>query len=141
MPAVFEGQGLRFSYPENWSLEQSETQQGWSVTVQSPGTAFLLINVDAARPSVQQMLDAAVAALREDYPEVELEPAQERIAGHVARGLDVQFFSLDLVNSCWIRSFRLADRTILILCQATDLELATAEPVLNAMRASLELTS
>ena len=139
MPALFEGQGLRFSYPENWHLEEGQTEQGWSVTVQSPGTAFLLVNIQADRPSVQQVLDTALAALREDYADLEADTATERIAGRSARGHDIQFFSLDLVNSCWIRSFRAGDRTILILCQTNDLELETAEPVLRAIRASMEV--
>ena len=141
MPALFESQGLRFLYPENWLVEQGETEQGWSVTVQSPGTAFLLVSVDKARPSVQQVLDTALATLRDDYPDLEAEPATERIAGRTARGYDVQFFSLDLVNSCLLRGFRAGDQTLLILCQASDLELEAVEPVLRAIRASLELVT
>ena len=139
MPARFETQGLAFSYPDNWQIEEAETEQGWSVTVQSPGTAFLLINVQDDRPSVQEVIDTTLAALREDYPELEAEPSSERIAGRTARGHDIQFFSLDLVNTCWTRCFRTADRTILILCQTSDLELETAEPVFRAIRASIEI--
>ena len=86
------------------------------------------------------MLDTALSALREDYPDLETEEAVEQIAGYRARGYDVQFFSLDLSNSCWIRSFRTPQQTVLILAQANDLELAETEPVLRAIRASLQLT-
>jgi hypothetical protein len=140
MPALFEGQGIRFAYPENWQLEEAQTEQGWSVTVQSPGTAFLLINIQKDRPGVQEVLDTTLSTLREDYPELEAEPASERIAGRPARGHDIQFFSLDLVNTCWTRCIRTNDRTLLILCQTNDLELEIAEPVLRAMRASIELS-
>jgi hypothetical protein len=141
MPAVFEQHGLRFAYPENWRVEEAPIEEGWSATVQSPshGTAFLTISVHANRPSVQSLLDATLAALREDYPELEAEDASEQIAGHHARGKDVQFFSLDLVNNCWIRCFRTSRETVLILCQSSDLESDYAEPVLRAMRASIEV--
>jgi hypothetical protein len=140
MPAVFQQHGLQFSYPENWQLEETQTDEGWSVTVQSPGTAFLLLNVQSARPSVQEVIDTTLAAMREDYPELESDPATEQIAGRSARGHDIQFFSMDLVNTCWTRCFRTARHTVLVLCQANDLELGTMEPVLRAMRASLKVT-
>jgi hypothetical protein len=140
MPAVFERDGLRFLYPENWQVEKDATDNGWSVTVQSPQTSFLFISVHPDRPAVQTVLDTTLSALREDYPELETEEAVEQIAGHRARGHDVQFFSLDLSNSCWIRSFRTRRQTVLILAQANDLELAETEPVLRAIRASLQVT-
>lgn len=140
MPAVFESGGLRFLYPENWQVEEASTDNGWSVTVQSPQTSFLFISVHPDRPAVQTVLETTLSALREDYPDLEAEEAFEEIAHHRARGHDVQFFSLDLSNSCWIRSFRTPEQTVLILAQANDLELAEAEPVLRAIRASLQLT-
>ncbi len=139
MAAVFEGGGIRFFYPENWTLEEGPTEEGWSVTLQSPRTAFMLVNIYPDRPAVQKVLDTTLGALREDYPDLEAVDTTEKIARHRAQGLDVQFFSMDLTNSCWIRSFRTPAKTILILCQANDLELEYAEPVLRAIRASLEL--
>ena len=139
MPAVFERNGLRFLYPENWSLEQEATEDGWSVTVQSPTTAFLLLSVYPSRPPVKEMLDTALGALRETAPDLEVEEASETIAKRHAQGHNISFFSLDLTNTCWTRSFRTPMGTVLILCQATDLELEDTEPVLRAMRASLEI--
>jgi len=41
MPAVYENFGVRFLYPENWTITD-EVDDGWpcSVTVQSEETAF-----------------------------------------------------------------------------------------------------
>jgi hypothetical protein len=47
---------------------------------------------------------------------------------------------MDFTNTCWIRSFRALGSTVLIMCQANDLELDDAEPVLRAILASLQLT-
>lgn len=141
MPAMFEKEGLRFAYPENWQLDVNPLDAGWSVAVQGPGasTAFLMISVHAERPTVQSVLETTLAALREDYPELEAEAAEEDIAGRRTRGYDLQFFSLDLVNTCWIRCLRTPKITILILAQVSDLEFDDAEPVLRAMRASLQI--
>ncbi len=140
MPAIFERDGLRFRYPENWRVEENAVTEGWSVTIQSPKTAFLLVNVYPNRPAVKEVLETALTALREDYPDLEVQEASEHIAGHHAKGLDVQFFSLDLTNSCWIRGFRSRKGTVLILAQTNDLELESAESVLRAIRASVQMT-
>jgi hypothetical protein len=134
MPAVFAKHGLQFAYPENWTLDERDLEDGWSVAVQSPspGTAFLLLSVHPDRPAVQEVLDATLRALREDYAELDASPAEEEIAGRCARGLNIQFISLDLVNNCWIRSFRTKQETVLI-------EADLAEPVMRAMRASIQL--
>jgi hypothetical protein len=133
MPAVFSKEGVRFLYPENWVLDESPLEQGWSVAVQSPspGTAFLMLSVHPQRPEVN-------ALLQEDYPEMDTFPAEaEDIAGYASTGCDVEFFTLDFANTCWIRSFRTKRATYLVICQASDLDADLAEPVLKAMRASI----
>ncbi|HMP61307.1 MAG TPA: hypothetical protein PKD86_18325, partial [Gemmatales bacterium] len=77
--------------------------------------------------------------LREDYPELEEETAGERIAGCRAQGRDVHFISLDLTTTCWVRCFRSASATLLVLCQAHDLEADHLEPVFRALRKSMRL--
>jgi hypothetical protein len=139
MPAVFERDGLRFQYPENWQAEENAWEEGWSVTLQSPRTTFMLVSVHADRPPVKELLSTALAAMREDYPDLEVTEAVEHIARQRAQGHDIQFFSLDLSNTCWLRSFRTPQKTVLILSQANDLELEDTEPVLRAIRASMEV--
>lgn len=137
--AMFQQDGLRFQYPENWKLSTEDTSDGWSVTVQTAdGGAFFLLCVHNDGPAVPEVLETALTALREDYPELESSPVEEAIAGQQAQGWDVQFLSLDFVTTCWLRSWRTQERTQLLLCQASDLDVAQAEPVLRAMRASLE---
>jgi hypothetical protein len=139
MHATYQGHGLRFLYPENWQLDEEETVGAWSIHVQSPGTGFIQVIGHAGRPDVQEVLDSTLAALREDYPELEEEAAGERIAGQRAQGHDVRFISLDLTATCWLRCFRTPQATLLVLCQVHDLEAAKYEPIFRAMRHSLEL--
>ncbi|MER3415895.1 MAG: hypothetical protein C4297_06750 [Gemmataceae bacterium] len=135
----FERDGLHFEYPENWQIEQSEAEDGWAVIVQSPGTAFMLVSVHDQRPSVEELLEASLVALREEYPDLEMETATETIAGYRAPGFDIQFFSMDLTNSCWTRSFRTPRRSVLILCQTNDAELEEVEPIFQTMRETMEV--
>jgi hypothetical protein len=135
----FSEEGVAFRYPDNWRLEREEGESGWTVLLQSPGTAFMTITCDADMPTVEEMAEAAVDALREDYPQLEAEPCIESLAGQMAIGHDIQFFSLDMTNTCWTRSFYSNMGTMLVLCQATDQELEEYEPQLRAICASLQV--
>ncbi len=135
----FDEQGIRFQYPENWTLEREDTDSGWTVFVQSPSTAFLLLSFDKDMPTTEEVLKTALDALRSDYKDLDAEEQVETVAGQMALGYDIQFTSLDLTNTCWMRSFQTESATILLLWQATDLDLDEAEPVLRAICASLEV--
>jgi hypothetical protein len=139
MIAEFEQAGVRFKYPENWQLEREETDTGWTVTVQSPETAFLMLSFREDMPTTDSMVETALAALREEYAELEADDCVDSVAGQPAVGHDIRFFSLDLTNTCWTRSFYGAQGTLLLLCQLSDLELDKNEPVLRAICASLEV--
>jgi hypothetical protein len=139
MVAEFEQMGIRFKYPENWRLEREENEEGWSVSVQSPDTAFLMLCLREDMPSTDDVAATALDALREEYPDLESEDCTDSLAGVPALGHDVRFFSFDLTNSCWIRSFYTAQGTVLVLCQFNDLEEEKNEPVLRAICASIEV--
>jgi hypothetical protein len=136
---TFEQEGLSFAYPENWSLEEEETDEGWTVSVQSPGTAFLTVSCDSRMPTAEEMAEAALGAMREEYPSLEAESAVDTLAGQPAVGHDMRFFSFDLTNTCWTRSFYSDAGTVLVLCQTSDLEEEKYEPVLRAICASLKV--
>jgi hypothetical protein len=139
MVAEFEEGEIHFRYPESGQLEREENDSGWTVSLQSPGTAFFLLSVNEDMPSTDQVAEQALSALREVYPDLEAEDRAEPFAGQPAVGHDIHFFSLDLTNTCWTRSFYTSQGTALVLCQTSDLELDTNEPVLRAICASLEV--
>jgi hypothetical protein len=139
MAALYEQGGIRFHYPENWTVDREENDAGWTVSVQSPGTAFLLLSYREDVPAPEDMLDSALEALREEYPTLEVEECVDTVAGQMAVGHNIQFFSLDLTNSCWTRSFYGIDGTLLLFCQTNDLEPEKNEMVLRAICASLRV--
>jgi hypothetical protein len=111
------------------------------VTVQSPsGPAFALVTVDESRPAPDELVDEALAALRDEYPKLDAFPARETIAGHGAVGHDVEFFSLDMTNACSIRSFQTPRRTVFLMTQWSDVEDDATASGLDSMRRSLEET-
>ena len=139
MVAQFEEAGVRFKYPENWRLEREENESGWTVSVHSPETAFLMLCLREDMPRTDEMAETALEALREEYPDLEAEDCVDSLAGQPALGHDIRFFSFDLTNTCWTRSFYSTQGTVLLLCQFNDLETDRNEPVLRAICASLEV--
>lgn len=138
MAANFVRDGIAFQYPENWQLVPEEYDSGWGVTVFSPGTAFLSLTLDVSCVAPGAAADAALAALREEYPQLDAEPAVSTLAGLPAVGHDVDFFTMDLTNSCTIRGVTIGVGTLLLFWQATDLETQYQE-VLKAICASLSV--
>jgi hypothetical protein len=136
---VFREDGISFRYPENWLLEREDGDGGWTVSVQSPGTAFLVLSCDSSMPVTEEVAEITLEALQEEYPGLEAEPAVETLAGRAAVGHDIQFMSFDLTNTCWTRSFDTEAGTVLLMCQTNDLELEANGPVLKAICASLEV--
>jgi len=139
MPQEFREGSLSFRYPDNWTLEREPTDHGWTVTLQSPDTAFMTVTVEEDHPDVEHVAESALAALREVYPELEADAAKEFMAGQLAVGHDIQFFSLDLTNTCWTRSFSTPEGTVLVLCQVSDFEFPQHGPVLQAVCQSLNV--
>jgi hypothetical protein len=139
MPTQFSKDGISFQYPDNWRLSREETENGWTVTVQSPDTAFFVLTRDTDMPDVGDMIETALEALRSEYPDLEADEALQTLAERPAMGHDIRFFSLDLTNSCSTRCFDTESATIFIMWQANDLELDEVEPVFRAMCASLSV--
>ena len=139
MVAEFDDMGVRLKFPENWKLEREDSEEGWTISIQSPDTAFLMLSFREDMPSTNAMAETALDALKEEYPELEADECIESLAGQPAVGHNIRFFSFDLTNTCWTRSFYSARGTMLVLCQLNDLELEKNEPILKAICASIEV--
>jgi hypothetical protein len=141
MLGIYNDNGIRFEYPEGWEVDVTDDGPRTAVTVQSPdGPAFALVTVDDSRPGPDELVDEALAALRDEYPGLDAIPARETIAGHDAVGHDVEFISLDLTNTAAIRSFRTERRTVFVMAQWSDVEGDAPEDALRALRRSIEET-
>ncbi len=85
------------------------------------------------------MAETALEALKSEYPGLEADPAVDLLAGEMAVGHDVTFFSFDLPNTAWTRSLYCGAGTLLLYWQANDLELPGTEPVLRSITGSLKV--
>jgi hypothetical protein len=138
MPAIYEKLGIRFLYPDNWLLDEDDVLGGDPlVAVYSPGGAFWSVAVHPVETDPGELASAALRTLKAEYEDSESEPVSEEIGGETMSGFDVNFFYLDFTNTAIIRSFRTAEASCLVLCQAEDREFNEIGPVFRAITTSL----
>ncbi len=138
MPALYDRHGVRFQYPENWSLCEESTRWPREITLESPTGALWALHVYFPPDSPARLLDDALAAMQREYQGVESTSVTEQLhASTSAAGYDLCFFYLDLIVECHLRAFTYRDKTFLILMQAEEREFQQLHPVFQAMTTSL----
>jgi hypothetical protein len=134
MPGIFDKLGIRFLYPENWTLDEAEALAGENaVTVYSPEGAFWSVMLHPLSVDPHELTLAALDAMKAEFTDFEAEPAHETVEGVELAGFDMNFYCLDLTNTALVRGCRLAESTCIILYQAEDRDFATIEPVFRAI--------
>jgi hypothetical protein len=139
MSAAYDNSVLRFAYPRDWELVETPSDDGLTVNLQSPGSMFLFVTLYDRQMPLEELADEALAAMREEYPDLDACRVSQTIADQPAIGHDVNFFSLDLTNTCWIRAFASGRRSVLLFAQTDDMELQGGEQVFRAICESMEL--
>ena len=139
MPALFNKLGIRFQYPENWTLETDPGAAGGkpSVSVYSPGGGFWTIWLHAGGEDPAELAQTAAEVFEREYDELDSEPVSETIAGIELIGFDLNFYCLDLINTARIRAFTTQRGTYLVICQAEDRDFDRLSDVFQAITMSL----
>ncbi|HWB10740.1 MAG TPA: hypothetical protein VG826_16035 [Pirellulales bacterium] len=138
MPATYEKLGIRFQYPDNWTLDEGEALEGEkSVSVYSPGGAFWSVMIHPPWQAPEELVDAALTTMKEVYDELDAEAVEETVGQTDLVGCDMNFYCLDLTNTAAVRSGRTDEATLVIFWQADDRELAEVEAIFRAITLSL----
>jgi hypothetical protein len=141
VPKTYDRVGLRFQYPDNWTLDETEALSGEpSISVYSPGGAFFSVALHPRNAHPRKLADAALTAMQEEYEDLESEPVEEVVAGLEAVGHDINFCYLDLTNTATVRCMRRGPHVLVVFCQAEDRDYVELKAVFAAMTHSL-LTS
>ncbi len=138
MPAIYEKLGIKFQYPENWTLDEGEALEGEkSVSVYSPGGAFWSVMIHPRSQAPEKLVDAALQTMKQVYDELDAETVAETIGRVDLVGCDMNFYCLDLTNTAAVRSGYTDDATLVVFWQADDRELGEVEAVFRAITLSL----
>lgn len=136
---TFERDGIHFQYPAGWAADADEDADGggWTVTVQSPEPAFLLVSLRPEADTPADLADQALDALQAEYKELDATNAVETLAGRPAVGHDIDFLTLDTSVTCCTRCLDTPAGPVLVMWQTSEHDRARNESVLRAACASL----
>lgn len=135
--ATYVGAGITFAYPTNWQLEEIPSTEGASISLQSPGVSFAIVGVYDADVDPTNVVEEALASLREEHPALE---AEELFEDEWPDGVTFEalFFSLDMVSYCWLHGWRLQDHTIFVMVQSIQPESDRGMAVFRALCRSIQ---
>ncbi len=139
MCAMYDKAGIRFLYPENWSLvDENVTERPRTVSLQSPDGAFWSLMVYDRGTDKMALLQETLGQMREEYASLESSVAIEQFEDIEATGYEMYFYCFDFLIAA--RAFVLempSGAILLLLWQAEDRDFAKCEPVFRAMTISL----
>jgi hypothetical protein len=138
---TFERDGISFHYPANWSVEADEDIEtgGWTVTVTSPETAFVMVSLQPEAPDPAYLADQTFDAIKAEYKELDAEDVTETVAGQPAIGFDVDFLTVDTAITCRVRCLNTPAGPLLVLAQVSEYDRERNDPALRAIVASLKV--
>jgi hypothetical protein len=139
MIQTFERDGVRFQYPDSWAVEAEDAEAGWTVSVTSPQTAFVVVSLRPEAHDPAELADQTLDAIRSEYKELDAENAVETVAGMLAIGHDIDFLTLDTSIVCRTRCFDTPAGPLLVMTQVSEYDRAANEPVLKAIVTSLRI--
>lgn len=138
MVAEYDRGGIRFSYPDNWTIfDESVERLPATVSLQSPGTAFWTLGVYPHEKGPRTVAAEALKELQAEYDGVESEPIDEEWESIETVGYEMRFFHVELIVACRVVAFRAGGRTWITWWQAEDSEFEALTEVFRAMTVSL----
>ncbi len=138
MTAHYDDHGVKFDYPEDWTLDVSEGEDEVTISIGNESTAFWSITLLFDRVPPDEVLSTALAAFREEYGDLDEYATTDQLCDHPTIGADIEFVCMELINTAALRVFRTGRYTAFVMYQATDHELEEARPVMQAISESLE---
>lgn len=138
MDELYSSNGVQFRFPSFWELSEEPAGNELTITVFSPETSFWSLTLIRDKPRPEDVIKSAVAALREEYDELDDYVSQIKLCGRDSVACDLEFVCLEMLNSAFLRAFRTDDFSALIYYQGTDQELAETRPILESISLSLK---
>lgn len=138
MPKQFEGMGFSLMYPDTWSLaEETGSESNRGLILESPGGAFISVNVYDSDGDPEDLVDEAAEAMESEYEDIESEPLNMCIAGEDLDGIVQRFYYLDFVVVSKLAAWARDGQTYLIQIQGEDREVDAQTMVFEAILTSM----
>lgn len=132
MPATFESPGIKFLYPDNWTIaERAEDEGGDGGTFELPSGGFFSIERDREGQLIEELIEEITDSLEQDYGEVERDESDQGTPDE--RVVDFRFYYLDLLIISRLVVLRVGDATYVIQMQAESRDFDANEMVFAAI--------
>jgi hypothetical protein len=142
MPAIYDSLGVKFMYPENWTLDDGADDESLpdarhnSVTIYSPGGAFWSLAIYPPADSATDLAAEVMRALRTEYDNLDVATITEAVEGQDLIGYDMNFIYLDMTNTAVVRALHAPRATYVVYYQSEDRDLVATKAVFEAITAS-----
>ena len=134
MPASFESFGIKFLYPENWTLvERSEDESQEGVTLELPCGGFFTIEREREGQIEEEIIEELSDAFEQEYEEIEREDIELENAGSGEHAVEFRFYYLDLLVISRAVILHTDDSKYLIQMQAESRDFDANEMVFSAI--------
>lgn len=138
MPATFESLGIKFLYPDNWTVTDRSPEEGIDgVTFDLPTGGFFSIERARSVASGDELIDEIEAAIAKEYGQVEREPVEDSpITETLTDGerlIEFRFYYLDLIIVSRLMIARINDLKFVIQMQAESRDFDANELVFQAI--------
>ena len=139
MTATYQQHGLKFMYPENWTLNEAETDAlPQIVHLDAPdGAAMWEVHLHDADADATEILDAAMKTLRETYADLEVSSSSSEFDGDETLAYEGLFFCLDFLIRIKLQTIATPDHLLVFWYQAEDRHFEEVEMVFRAITTSL----
>jgi len=136
MPGTFEDFGLRFLYPDNWTVQGRESDSRCEgVTLDLPAGGFFSVTRYFKHSAPEALLDEIAGAMKIEYPEIETDPIG--VSDDDDFFIESRFYYLDLLVISRSVALEVEDDLVIVQMQAESREFDGNEKVFDAVIRSL----
>ncbi|QDV65516.1 hypothetical protein [Crateriforma conspicua] len=138
MPAEFNDHGLRFMYPDNWTVAQDDgSNDAQGVTLELPNGGFLAVEWTDPALTDAQVLAQVGQAMAAEYEELESESVDSADPA-APPTMEFRFYYLDLLIQSRVVLLSSRQRRMLVQIQAEDRDFIANEQVFQAILVQLQ---
>jgi hypothetical protein len=134
MPATFESFGIKFLYPDNWTVtERADDEGGDGATFQLPSGGFFSVEREREGQLAEELIEEVADSLEEDYGDIEREEPQIDAVASSETDVDFRFYYHDLLIVSRLMIISVGDASYVIQIQAENRDFDSNEMVFAAI--------
>ncbi len=118
--SLYDSNGVRFLYPTNWEVQETEVDEAEVVMVTSPEESYWLLALYPAGTDSDEAAKKFLGIMTGEYEKLENSPIKRYFGEWVLYGYEMNFFYMDLTSSALVLGLEDEERTYIIFWQTCD---------------------